>query len=121
MSKCKKNFAGAESRVTDIDNRFIDISFRIAERAENSAPVRVAAAPARTYERAVSNRARGRLCFTIVPRAAKVQRNKSRRSFAVAHDHLGQLETHEIQRILKLGTLNFGFGIPSKSIRQRDH
>src|SRR5437870_12669252 len=98
MSKCKKNFAGAESRVTDIDNRLIDISFRIAERAENSAPVRVAAAPARAYERAVSNRAPGRLCFTIVPRPAKVQRNQPRRSFAVAHGLLGQLETQEIRR-----------------------
>src|SRR5207248_8020279 len=59
--------------------------------------------------------------LTSTPRHAKLHRNKTRRSFAVTHDHLGQLETHEIQRILKLGTLNFGFGIPSKSIRQRDH
>jgi len=59
-------------------------------------PVWVAAMPARLYERAVRNRAGGSVGIRNGFRAIHPHRYDAMNAFAVAHDHLGQLEADVI-------------------------
>src|SRR5207244_11835439 len=60
-AKREKYLATARLRVANIDKRFVDFCLGIAERAQDSSPVGVAAAPADLHQCAVSDCARSRL------------------------------------------------------------
>src|SRR4029077_10752778 len=94
----------------------------IAERAENTPPVWIAAAPACSDQRAFRYRARSRFSIARIARATHMQRDESRNAFTIAYDHLRQLESDEIQRLLKKFRIsNFEFRISGKSVGKHDH
>ena len=76
-AKREEYLATAWLRIADIDQRFVDFCLGIAERAENSSPVGVAAAPADLHQCAVSDGARGRLSLSRIARAVNMQGNKT--------------------------------------------
>src|SRR4051794_13164542 len=77
--------------VADIDFALIDFSRRVAHRAQDPAPVWIAAKPARFHERAVRHRASDTFGVGCRPGSMDVQRNEARYAFPVAHDHFRQL------------------------------
>src|SRR5437667_4442031 len=56
--ECKGNLAFTRAAVANIDNRLLHFRRRIAERAQNSSPIGIAAAPAPFHERAGCDRPR---------------------------------------------------------------
>src|ERR1700730_503666 len=121
--KTINDFAIIWPRIANIDNRLIYFRARIAERAKNSAPIWIAAAPARAHERTVGNRTRGPLGIPIISRPAHMQRDETRNAFPIAHDHLGQLKSDEVERLLKyipVGRDSVEPSILRKPVREHD-
>src|SRR6266550_8568367 len=81
------DFAIALSTITHIDQRFVNLRARIAKRAENATPIRIATAPTRLYERAVRDSACSCLRISRGARAANIQRDETGYAFAVPHNH----------------------------------
>src|SRR3954469_10558336 len=87
--------------VADIHLAFVDLRWRIAHRAKNAAPVRIAAEPACFHKRAVRHGPRD--CFGVGCRlrSMDVQGDETRNAFAVSYNHLRQLEGDEVEGVLE--------------------
>src|SRR5204862_378286 len=100
-TEAPKDFTGAGRAVANVNFLLNDFCGTIAERVDDSAPIGIAAVPARLDQSAVRDGASGGIGIGKIARVVHPHSDETRDTLPIAHDHLGQLKTNMIKAGLK--------------------